>query len=354
MEKRRLGRTNIGVTVVSFGGIPIIRKPKEEAILTVRHAYEKGINFFDTARAYQDSENKISEALQDVRDQIYYASKMLPRGKAEAAAFIRHTLKNMKTDYIDLYQCHAVDTEEDLQKILEPDGALAALEEARKEGKVKWIGVTGHKPSLLVKAVQTGKFDTVQTPLNVIERTPSLELLKVCQEMDIGFIVMKPLAGGALVKDSPEVKELMKGESTAETVSRAIRFCLSFKGVSCAIPGQGTIKEVDEAIAAGEELKELSDEDIQKLKDMESELGEEFCRRCGYCLPCPEVIDIPNVLRIDGYYTRYHLQEWAKMQYKHLTTQPDVCAECGACETRCPYHLPIRRMLKDAVSHLSE
>jgi len=170
MQKRRLGRTGLQVSVIGFGGIPIIALSGDEAEKVVRYAYERGINYFDTARAYGDSEEKIGAALKDVRHQVIIATKTHQRTKEDAArAGLKQSLRNLQTDRIDLVQLHGIDSEEILKKATSSKGALKALEEAKAQGKIDYIGISGHNPYVLKKAIKTGKFDTILVPLNVLD-----------------------------------------------------------------------------------------------------------------------------------------------------------------------------------------
>jgi aryl-alcohol dehydrogenase-like predicted oxidoreductase len=196
MQKRRLGKTGLGVSVVGFGGIPIISRSRNEAEKVVSYAYDKGINFFDTARAYGDSEDKIGAALKDVRDEVIIATKTHQRTKESAArAGLKQSLRNLQTDRIDLVQLHGIDSEETLERAMGSEGSLAALEEAKSKAKIDYIGISGHNPYVLEKGVKTQKFDTVLVPLNVLDRRSSERLIPLAKELDLGIIIMKAIGG---------------------------------------------------------------------------------------------------------------------------------------------------------------
>lgn len=348
MQKRPLGKTGMEVTAVSFGGIPIINKDFDSAVETVKRAYELGINFYDTARAYATSEEKIGVALKDVREKVFYATKTHLRSKEEAERHIKESLKNLRTSYIDLYQIHSVDDMQTLDRVFQKDGALSALEEAQKRGEIRFIGITGHRPHILIEALNRYPFATVMAPLNFLEQSSAANLLPLCKERGVGFIVMKPYGGGSLVSAEADIQKLVGATSSAEMVSRSVKFCLSFPEVSCVIPGLGTPKEVEEAVQAGEEMSALTEEEETMLKRLKEMLKEPFCRGCGYCLPCPQGIDIPGILKALLYATRFQLMERGKNMYASQAVKADACVECGVCEERCPYKLPIREMLKEA------
>ncbi|MGI6604733.1 MAG: aldo/keto reductase [Firmicutes bacterium] len=333
MEKRRLGRTGLKVSLIGMGGIPIQRVGREDAKAVVSAAIAAGINFFDSARGYTDSEEKFGLALGLQRDDIYVATKSMARGRDEMARDIDASLHNFKRDYVDLYQLHNVRTKEELKRVLAPDGALAALRAAQLEGKVRHVGITGHIMEVLVEAVQTGEFETIQFPFNAAELEGAERLLPLAEKHDLGVIVMKPLAGGAL-----------------RPAHLALRFLLDFP-VSTIIPGMDSVAQIEENTALAEKFVPLTDEERNELQTEIARLGNRFCRRCEYCQPCPQGIAIPTIFTFDGYWSRYGLKEWAAERYWALNVQADACVECGECERRCPYNLPVRDLLKEAVSH---
>ncbi len=333
MEKRRLGCTDIEVSVIGMGGIPIQRIDKEEVALVLEAAIDAGINFFDTARGYTDSEEKFGQVLGTTSSDVIIATKSPARTKAAMASDIETSLRNLQVDAIDLYQLHNVRTKEELDQVLAPDGALAALREAQSAGKVKHVGITGHIVDILVEAVKTEEFETVQFPFNAVEKEAASTLMPLAEKLDLGVIVMKPLAGGAL--------------APAEL---ALRFFWDYP-VSTVIPGMDSVEQVRFNANLGERLLLLTEEERERLGSEVKQLGNRFCRRCEYCLPCPEGIRIPTVFIFDGYWTRYGLKDWAKERYAEMKVKASACVECGTCESRCPYNLPIREMLKEAVEH---
>ncbi len=337
MELRRLGRTNWQVGAIGFGGIPIQRNSFSGAADIIRRAIELGTNFFDTARGYEDSEEKIGAAIQGiVREKIFLATKSRARDKTSMAIEIRASLEKMKTDYIDLYQCHNIMTEDDFIKVFSSDGALAALRVAKEQGVIRAIGVSSHNPQILLKCMETGVFDTVQFPFNYIEQDQAEEILKLAEAHQMGTIIMKPMAGGALTNGSA-----------------ALKFILSHQ-VSVVIPGMDSVEQVETNCSIANGSYSLTEEEASYLAGEREALGKNFCRRCGYCNPCSVGIDIPTVFILDGYYKRYSLPQWSQERYQTLGVKADACTECGICEDRCPYSLPIRQMLQDANSRLNK
>ncbi len=335
MEKRKLGKTDLQVSVIGFGGIPIQRVDKDMAIKILKEAYNQGINFIDTARGYNESEELIGDALAVVgREKFYLATKSMKRDYDGILEEFNVSLNNLKIDYIDLFQFHNVKTMEELDRVMGENGALKAIKEAKADGRVKEIGITSHSPEILDKAIDTGEFSTVQCPYNPIEQQAE-GLFKKAKDNNIGVIVMKPLAGGA-------IKE----------AELSLRFIVNNPNVSVVIPGMESIEQVKENTSVGIDVRNLSKDEEEKLFKEANSLGTEFCRRCGYCLPCPQGIDIPSQFLMEGYYTRYDLKDWAKTRYDAMEHKAVDCVECGICETRCPYDLPIRKMMKNVVSIL--
>lgn len=335
MEKRRLGKTNLEVSVIGFGGIPIQRVDEDLAIKLLKESYNKGINFIDTARGYNQSEELIGTAVEKIgRENFIIATKSMKRDYMGMKEDVEISLKNLKTDYIDLYQFHNVRSMEELNTITSDNGALKALKEAKEKGLIKEIGITGHTPEILEKALELGEFSTVQCPYNPVERQAE-NLFKKANDMEIGVIVMKPLAGGAITK----------GELS-------LRFIVDNPNVTVAIPGMESIEQINENSLVGIDMRKLTKEEEEELFGEANSLGAEFCRRCGYCLPCPQGIDIPVQFLMEGYYTRYNLKDWAQERYDAMENRATNCVECGQCEPRCPYNLPIRKMLKNVVEKL--
>lgn len=333
MKKRCLGRAGLDVSFMGMGGIPIQRIDSESAAKVLDAAIEAGINFFDTARGYSDSEEKFGTVLGPRHSEVIIATKSMARTKEAMAADVKTSLRNLQVDFIDLYQLHNVRTKEELTQVLAADGALQALREAQAAGKVKHVGITGHIVDVLVEAVKTNEFETVQFPFNAVETEAATALLPLAEKLDLGVIVMKPLAGGAL--------------TPAEL---ALRFFWDYP-VSTVIPGVDSIEQVKANAKLGERALLLTHEERQHLNTEIDRLGNRFCRRCEYCLPCPEGIRIPVIFTFDGYWTRYGLKDWAEERYAQMKVKAGACIECGTCESRCPYNLPIREMLKEVAEH---
>ena len=327
MEYRVLGKTGLKVSRIGFGGIPIQRIDAEGTKALMHQLVDASVNFIDTARGYTVSEEYLGYALEGIRDKFILATKTMSRDKEGMAKDIETSLKNLRTDYIDLYQIHNA-TPAQLEQVMAPGGALEALMEAKAAGKIGHIGVTAHGLETFKMALDLDWVETLMFPYNIVE-TQGEDLIRQCSEKNVGFICMKPLAGGAI-----------------EDATLALRFICDNPNVTVAIPGMADPKELDQNIAACCDTAPLSGEEKAKILEVRSALGTQFCRRCNYCQPCPQGVNISGCFLFEGYLDRYGLGEWAKGRYDAMPKHASDCVGCGACEDRCPYDLPIRDMLK--------
>ena len=327
MKKIRLGKTGLMVSELGFGGIPIMQLEANDASEMVRYCFDRGVNFFDTANMYMDSEGKIGQALESVRDQVVIATKTLERSKEKAAEHIANSLEQLRTDYIDLFQLHNLSEESELETVLAPDGAMAAATEAKSKGQIHHIGFSAHNKDTALKVVQTGLFETIQFPFNFLE-TQALEALHpAALEKDMGIIAMKPLGGGML-----------------ERADLCFKFLQQHPHV-IPIPGVSNKAEFDQIMALYETPQPLTDQDRQNMQSIRQQLGDAFCRRCGYCLPCPQGVMIREAQMFPAIMNRLAPSQ-AMLFMKETIATVDECIECGDCEEKCPYNLPIIEMLR--------
>lgn len=331
VEKVRLGKTGIEVSRVGFGGIPIQRLSEEEAVKVVQHCIDLGVTFLDTANGYTTSEERIGKAIAGRRDEVVVATKTGARDRAGAQEHLDLSLRRLNTDYIDLWQFHGVSSAEDYERVLGPGGAMEAAQEALRDGKVKHVGITSHSLDIALRAVPSGHFETIQFPFNFVTNEPADELVPLSRKCDVGFIAMKPLAGGLL-----------------EDANLAFKYLLQFEGV-IPDPGIERPEEIDEIVNIVNGSWEFTAEERQELERTRERLGTRFCRRCGYCQPCPQGISIPTVLNIRSFYKRFSEERFFKGHPADAVDAARDCAECGECEEQCPYELPIRKMLVESV-----
>ena len=335
MDYVTLGKTGLKISRLGFGGIPIQRIDAEGTKVLMHQMKDAGINYIDTARGYTVSESYLGEALEGIREDFILATKSMSRTKEAMAADIDISLGNLRTNYIDLYQVHNP-TPAQFEQVMAPGGALEALLEAKEAGKIGHIGVTTHSLDVFRSALEQPWVETIMFPYNIVE-SQGVDLIHACAEKNIGFIDMKPLAGGAI-----------------EDATLALRFVCANPDVTVTIPGMADPAELDQNLAAVNETVPLSEEEIQKMEAIRKELGTQFCRRCNYCQPCTVGINISSVFLFEGYLSRYGLGEWALGRYNAMGKKASDCIGCGVCETRCPYNLPIRAMLKKAAEKMDK
>ena len=326
MEYTTLGKTGLKISRMGFGGIPIQKVTAADVRVLMQAMLDKGVNYIDTARGYTVSEQYIGEALEGMREKFVLATKSMARTKEAMAKDIETSLANLRTDYIELYQVHNPSLA-DLETVTAPGGALEALLEAKAAGKIGHIGLTAHGEAVFEKALTMDWVETIMFPYNIVE-TQGEALMRRCTEQNVGFVVMKPLAGGAL-----------------EDATLAMRFIAKNPDVSVVIPGMYCEKELEQNLCAMENPAPLSDEELAKIDEIRRDLGTQFCRRCNYCQPCAAGIGISGIFVLEGYLRRYGLGDWAKARYAAMPKKAGDCIGCGACESRCPYQLPIREML---------
>lgn len=325
MEKMRLGKTELYVTRSGFGALPIQRIGIEDAAKLLRKAYDNGINFFDTARAYSDSEEKIGYALSDVRRDIIIATKTAATTRDAMFKDLETSLKKLKTDYIDIYQLH---NPASLPDPSEKSGIYEGLLEAKAQGLIRHISITQHSIENAINAAKSGLYDTVQFPLSCISAEKDLELIEVCRQNDVGVIAMKAMAGGLI--RHPEA---------------SFAFLRSFGNV-VPIWGIQRESELDEFLSLEKNPPKLDSEMKALIESEKSALSADFCRGCGYCMPCPVGIEINNCARMSLMLRRAPVEAYTTDEWKAKMAKIKDCLECGKCASKCPYHLNTPKLLK--------
>jgi len=331
MDQIRLGKTGMMVSKLGFGGIPIQRVSEGEAVAVVQKCLDLDITFFDTANVYTTSEARIGKAIKGRRKRIVIATKSTSRSREGVEGHLNMSLERLGLDYIDLYQFHQVGDFKSLEIVLDLKGPMAVLEKAKKAGVIKHIGVTSHQIDVAKEAVKSDRFETLMFPFNFIACEAADELLPLCHKHDVGFIAMKPLAGGAL-----------------DNVTIAFKYLFQFPDV-LPIPGIEKPHEIEEIVQVLQRSWEMSDAERSEMQRLRGELGNKFCRRCDYCQPCTQEIPISTVMVIKSAIRRLPPERLFTGMFADAVEKTADCTECGDCEERCPYRLPIREMLHESV-----
>ena len=326
MDYVTLGRTEIKVCKNGFGALPIQRISFDSAKEILLHAYNNGINFFDTARFYTDSEEKIGYALSDVRDKIYIATKTAAQNAGDFRKDLNTSLNNMKTDYIDIYQFHNPSF---CPKPNDGTGLYEAMLEAKAQGKIRFIGLTNHRLAVAQEAIDSGLYDTIQFPFCYLATDKDIAIVENCKKNNLGFIAMKGLSGGLITNSAA-----------------AYAFMAQYDNV-LPIWGVQRMSELNEFLSYNTnppsvtgEIKELIDNDRKMLAG-------EFCRGCGYCMPCPVGIEINNCARMSLLLRRSpsELQLTPAVQAK--MKKIENCLHCNQCKSKCPYGLDTPKLLEE-------
>ena len=324
MEKIRLGRTELQVTKNGFGALPIQRRGMDDAKKILRKAYESGINYFDTARVYSDSEEKIGEALSDIRENIIISTKTMSTDVEGFWRDLETSLSLLKTNYIDIYQFHNPSF---CPKPSDGTGLYEAMLEAKAKGLIRFIGITNHRINVAEEAVLSDLYDTLQFPFSYLAGEKEEALVRLCEEHDVGFICMKALAGGLITKSD-------------------VAYAFLAQYPVAPIWGIQKESELDEFISYDENVPILTDEIKALIEKDRAELMGDFCRGCGYCMPCPVGIEINNCARMSLLLRRspaeVHLTKEGQAKMKKI----EDCIECGKCRSLCPYGLDTPNLLK--------
>jgi len=338
MRRVRLGRTQLEVTRWGLGGIPlspIMGGTTDETINQVIHtALDRGINFIDTAKIYMGSEANIGEVMKSRRSECFLASKSFVRDAASMTEDILDSLEELQTDKIEIYQLHDV-RPPDIPIVMGKDGALEALKKAKSDGLIDYIGLTTHHVQVGIDLLKTHEFDTIMIPFNIIEREPEKELLALAKTMDVGVIVMKPIAGGAI-----------------GNIEKAFRFFNPYP-VDLILNGVANLKELNGNIEWAMDDRPLTREELADFEAEVAPLGINFCRRCGYCMPCPNDIIIPIMVHV--MYSTFKGKKYEdlppekKETGKGMVMWLECCDECGQCEDKCPYSLPTIARKREAL-----
>lgn len=360
MEYRRLGRTNLQVSVIGFGTIKFPEVEKDEAIRAINRALDLGINYIDTARAYKDTEGKLGPAIKYRRDECIIATKTVTRDASGAREDLETSLRELGTDKVDVWLMHSISDGDIFKQVMAPDGSLAAAKKARAEGKIGHIGLSMHRDLATMKAaINSDEFEMVLLPHSIINQEGvEDEIIPMAKEHDMGIVIMKPISDGVLVSDmSQEERQKCKFDPI---VRGSLRFLASNDAISTIIPGMRNVREVEENASVGDMTGGLKNEELKELLAAIGKLGRTFrygqkcLMRCSeYCESvCPENIEISKVYRAIVMATGYpdNLKEMGNQLYDSLTVKPSECTECEKCLEVCPASLPIIENMKEAAA----
>ena len=327
MEHVVLGKTGLKVNKNGFGALPIQRISKEDAVALLQKAFQNGINYFDTASAYSDSEEKMGAALHEVRDQIIISTKTAAQNGEDLRKDLEMSLEKLQTDYIDLYQFH---NPAFCPKPGDGSGLYEAALEAKEQGKIRHIGITNHRIAVAKEAVLSGLYETLQFPFSYLASEEEVELVELCRQKEVGFIAMKGLAGG-LIHNSASAYAFMCQPQFAHVEP---------------IWGIQREWELDEFLSYQEQAPELNEALLAEIQKDKDQLAGEFCRGCGYCMPCPAGIEINNCARMSLMLRRAPQEAWLSEEWQEKMKKIENCLHCGSCMKKCPYGLNTPELLK--------
>lgn len=325
MKQITLGKTGITVPQNAFGALPIQRVSKEMAVKLLRRAYEGGMRFFDTARAYSDSEEKVGAAFDGMREKVFIATKTGAKTPEEFWNHLETSLRNLRTDYVDLYQFHCADQ---CYRPGDGTGMYECMLEAKRQGKIRHIGITAHKLYIAEEIVESGMYETLQYPFSYLSSEREKQLVENCKKADMGFIAMKALAGGLINRSEA-----------------AMAFISQYDQV-LPIWGVQKEKELEEWLGCMEETPGMTEEIKAFIAKEQQELTGEFCRGCGYCMPCPAGIQINQCARMSLMLRRAPSAAWLTPEMQAEMRKIEGCLECGQCMKKCPYELNTPELLK--------
>lgn len=325
METVTLGKTGIEVSKNGFGALPIQRIEKKDAVYLLQKAFYHGINYFDTARGYTDSEEKVGAAFSYIRDKIIISTKTMAQNADDFWKDLETSLSLLQTDYIDIYQFHNPSF---CPKPEDGTGLYEAALKAKEQGKIRHIGITNHRLAVAKEAIASGLYETMQFPFCYLATEQDLEIVDLCKKENMGFIAMKALSGG-LITDS----------------ALAYAYLSQFDHV-VPIWGVQRERELDEFLSYQEQPPVLTEEMKARIEADKIELAGEFCRGCGYCMPCPAGIEINNCARMSLMLRRAPQQEFLTPEWQEKMKKIEGCLSCGKCKSKCPYELDTPELLK--------
>ena len=328
MEKVRLGKTDLTVTRLGWGGIPVQRVNESEGVSVIRAVIEMGVNLLDTARAYTNSEHRVGLALQGVDRPVFISTKSTMKSE-KIYNDVHESLKQIKVKKIDIYHLHNITTLEEYERVMGPGGAYEGLKRARDEGLIGYIGITSHSLPILERAIEDGYFEVVMACYSFLEPEAARKVLPLAKARDVGVLTMKPFSGGVIEEAGP-----------------ALRYVLQTKEI-VPIPGSETLERARENWRVFTEGGPLTGRDQERIEAVRKQFDRQFCRRCDYCQPCSEGINIQMAMGIKSVITRFGPMAQELKWLLDIIEKARNCSECGQCLDRCPYQLPIPDLIKE-------
>jgi len=328
VEKVRLGKTDLTVTRLGWGGIPVQRVSESEGVSVIRAVIEMGVNLLDTARAYTNSEHRVGLALQGVDRPVFISTKSTMKS-VKIYNDVHESLKQIKVEKIDIYHLHNITTLEDYERVMGPGGAYEGLKRARDEGLIGHIGITSHSLPILERAIEDGYFEVVMACYSFLEPEAARKVLPLAKARDVGVLTMKPFSGGVIEEAGP-----------------ALRYVLQTKEI-VPIPGSETLERARENWRVFTEGGPLTGRDQERIEALRKQFDRQFCRRCDYCQPCSEGINIQMAVGIKSVITRFGPMAQELKWLLDIIEKARNCSECGDCLQRCPYQLPIPDLIKE-------
>jgi uncharacterized protein len=324
----RLGKSGLRVTRIGFGGIPIQRLSDQLAVGIVQRALDGGLNWIDTANGYGNSEERIGKAIGKYpRSEVHVFTKGMGRDPETLEQQIELSFKRLQIDYIDLFQFHNV-LNPQLWKTMQQNGSFDLVREYREKGRIRHVGASAHAKDAALAVIEHPEIEVLQFPFNFIVEDEAREVVDACREKDVGFVAMKPFGGGALAD-----------------AAACVRYLLSIPDV-VADPGFEHIEEVEEVLSLWTEAAPLSRGNLRSIERLRRELGTRFCRRCGYCMPCPQEVDIVTLMTMETLVKRFPADRLSEDWIAGAAGSAEKCIECGECEQKCPYQLPIMEEIR--------
>lgn len=336
MKRIILGNTGIEAVRLGFGGIPIQRLDEAEAVKVVSYALEKGMDFIDTSRVYTTSETRIGKALKETGKKVAVATKSFNRTADGIQKDIEISLRELQLDYIDVYQCHGISNEEEYGQITSREGAVSGLIKAKEQGLIGHLGITSHSLDLLEKILDDDVFETIMVCFSFLEPAAGEKVIPKALEKGVGILAMKPFSGGVI--EAPEA---------------ALKWALSFQDI-LVLAGVEDKGLIDQNWKVFQGSYEMTNEENQAIQAITREFDKKFCRRCDYCLPCPEEIPIQFVLGMRSLMKRMGSGALQTPLFKNMLEKAAGCSECGDCMEKCPYELPIPDMIKSNLEWINE